>query len=1054
MENAPGSTGREERHGPQFCDLGDDAWCLEVLLDVLAVAVHLPLRFVSLQHYERACAPDRPLGRSISTRFGNRGRFEAELASLTGDVAAGCRRLRTEPGWSELCKEIFTCGGLLVSNTGPFWTVLRGINSFARWDLLWALHQGLRGVTAEAAGPMHLALPRPFSEDFVVTGARYPNAAGWLIAGPVWSWKNGCCDEPGTAGTREATVARIEAAMAEEIQAHQDAVRRSDRSATETEPAGFFSVERLRRNVIDRPSILAGEVGRRLALVRDAMAHALRLETSRCPTAAEIASVALAALHLAHERSQGPQLAADGREIWHRIMGDNAADITKAVWLATRLEPGPNRAVAHSALRVGPPLPSSAGQSAPRIVHITPQTTDPLAIGFAALTADYAQARSLYIRERMTIIRLWLRDNFARWLTTSDLPETHAFSERVDALASRIAQIFVADRCGVFRYDAEQRTLNRLGRFARDQSDEPGQRDASFRRIQEVGRTETERALSPRYMCIDTAQPVHLVESRDDARRPAGARPGSRLVVPIMVFGRPWGVVELVGMRPRQFVPSTGIWLDEVSRLLGTDLYVEGLLNDLHEMSRAVLAPNDKPQQYHEVLRHLARIFVAGSAALHLRHPRRTAHFECAAFFGRRADRPDGRLSGFDIEDKVSKAAGLLRDSRTGWLAGTLGEPPLDGAWMQRAKTQGLVEAGFRHIALIPLRNPDDRMIGCITLASREGGPFEERFRPLAEFATRYAGIAIEAINARHQKGDQSRELMAHSLKNRVDRVAGAVDSLDKLLSGLFGDTADVGRLAALLRELEGAALRNNWKAAGFDRSGRDKLNALQRALEPRSQAGFNTVLSDIRKHAPDLRHLADLLSGGESDPDNPFTTREASWAGTPTALRDTLLSCVMPVARKQGADPVVPPPHELGSEVRVRISPLVMRDILNNFSDNAFKYRSPGTPVLIRFRWIRGRPAELEFRNLAPRLTTEELEQLGTPGFRGAHARVRSDDGQGRGLTTNMQLAKRWRMQVVHRQEEREGSQEVWHSFGIEIPADMIFEDPTEHLGEKGRRS
>jgi hypothetical protein len=88
-----------------------------------------------------------------------------------------------------------------------------------------------------------------------------------------------------------------------------------------------------------------------------------------------------------------------------------------------------------------------------------------------------------------------------------------------------------------------------------------------------------------------------------------------------------------------------------------------------------------------------------------------------------------------------------------------------------------------------------------------------------------------------------------------------------------------------------------------------------------------------------------------------------------------------------------------------------------------------------------------LEFRNLAPRLTDDEIAQIGTAVFRSAYARSRSgDDGQGKGLISNRRLAERWKMKMVYRAEQTAGLN-VWHVFGLEIPGDIIFEDAVQRI-------
>ena len=1015
-----------------------DPWIFEILLDTLAVALHLPLRLVITPRFDRACDQNQPLGKAIAKGFGDHQTYLDKLREITSDACEGLRVVASNSAWAEVEKESERIRAVITSNSDPFWTIMRGLHPFSLWEECWVLAN--HPVGTETVTHM----PPPFGADFIVCKVTTPKFGLRLVAGPVWNWVAGSCAEPGVAPYGGVAVDRILRAFDEHIRRHIDDLDDGKGKV------GIFSAERLSRNVMGRPPMLTADVRRRARIAACALDHALSVETDTAPMVAQLVSVAMAALHLAERHEAAPERFFPGAEIWHRLETGCEEGSGAPAWLRTTLRKEGGRTSAGSSMLLAGQAPSADVDA--RVFHSDADSIDPDELALSHLMVDYAIGRSAYIRERMMIIRLWSRDNFALWLTTSNLPKLPEYTERVDALATRIADVFVADRCGIFRYDAERRSLDRLGRFSRDQNNEGPARTASYDNIREAGSHPERRAASPRYQAIDEARTIHLTQSRDNDNRPGYRRPGSRLVVPIVVFGRPWGAIELVGLRSNQFLPSTEQWLDEFSRLIGQDLYVEGILNDLHEISRLVL--NDKPKldQFRDVLRRLARIFVAGSGTLYLRHPRRTSEYVSSAFFGRPGDLSGDKLSGFNISDGVSKAATILRGETNVWIAGEIGKPPFDGEWAKRPKTEALTAERYRFVAMMPLRNGADQVIGCITLAAREGHPFEKRFRPLADFATRYAGVAIEAIALKHQPDESDRELMAHSLKTRVDRVMGSAETLRVLLNSFFGDAGDSARVGTLLRDIELEAGRHRWNIDGSDRHGKGLLRGLQNAFDVTGHAGFATVLADLHLHTSDLRRTAAFLSGSVPNEENPFETTEAQWSGTPTALRDCLLNSVMAVARKRRVEVLVPPPQELGPEIRIRVSPLVIGDIINNFSDNALKYSAPGASVSIRFRRS-GSMTSLEFRNLAPPLTEDEVAQIGRVEFRSSYARSRSGhDGQGKGLISNRKLAERWEMKISYRAEKTgaEASVNVWHIFGLEIPSNIIFEDAVERLSER----
>ena len=116
-----------------------DPWVIEVLLDTLAVALHLPLRLVNAPRLEAAYDRQAPLGRLITEHFGGLAGFRNEAAALVTDARSGLDKIREEPAWDKVGEALSKTRAILTSNSDPFWTVMRGLQYLGDWDFFWLL---------------------------------------------------------------------------------------------------------------------------------------------------------------------------------------------------------------------------------------------------------------------------------------------------------------------------------------------------------------------------------------------------------------------------------------------------------------------------------------------------------------------------------------------------------------------------------------------------------------------------------------------------------------------------------------------------------------------------------------------------------------------------------------------------------------------------------------------------------------------------------------------------------------------------------------------------
>jgi heavy metal sensor kinase len=98
---------------------------------------------------------------------------------------------------------------------------------------------------------------------------------------------------------------------------------------------------------------------------------------------------------------------------------------------------------------------------------------------------------------------------------------------------------------------------------------------------------------------------------------------------------------------------------------------------------------------------------------------------------------------------------------------------------------------------------------------------------------------------------------------------------------------------------------------------------------------------------------------------------------------------------------------HEVegGRSLNVVVQPILLGELLNLLLDNACKFSSPGTPIVVRVRDLEER-IELSVEDRGPGIAPADLPHLFTPFFRSPDARRRGIEGIGLGLAIVRRIA------------------------------------------------
>ena len=218
---------------------------------------------------------------------------------------------------------------------------------------------------------------------------------------------------------------------------------------------------------------------------------------------------------------------------------------------------------------------------------------------FRDFQAQADDRHSQGILYRFMLMRHWLNDRFARLNSLyDDRPDSEAQDNLAD-MCGWLLRLFDADFAAIYNV-VPGGALKEVVRASREtaESVEASRLNSEFMdtlaRPDHVARRR--EAVCYRVFAERATESVKDWNGDSDGQGMAGdfsgmARlPRSALGAPIIVFGKSWGVIELIGFLPNQFDRVAAMWLEEASQLVGDALFQTWVLKQTTQANLAVLA--------------------------------------------------------------------------------------------------------------------------------------------------------------------------------------------------------------------------------------------------------------------------------------------------------------------------------------------------------------------------------------------------------------------------------------------------------------------------------
>lgn len=616
------------------------------------------------------------------------------------------------------------------------------------------------------------------------------------------------------------------------------------------------------------------------------------------------------------------------------------------------------------------------------------------------LEHSFAQFQSGFAKQRITNVRNRLNNKFGvvsapfvRPEGGTNNPEEENPEEKIrqlyGAVAQEVGRIFSADITVIFLYDSTEDLLVPKGlSYAPEKSGytyEGPSREALKELMDSAGRNSDLRRQSVCYRAFDERRSIFIRSCTHDNKindpseeRVLSGEGGSELrsvmAVPITVYGRPIGLMEIGGRKPYRFRhQNLDLAQTLCTTLVGTLLHLKEVLSGLARLSRQVLFEGPDDKNYEIMLSELARMFLAKASALYM--PTENAdEYRMVKWFNRLDldELPDKEKNSI-IRNKKTKDSPVQEALTTPKAPFTDRHIPTqmdkNPKWPSQAVgRKGLVEE-FDWVVVIPVREIGEKRLLCGVSLYYKKNVFASLDCPLSgawehtvKFISYQIALLVTAIQRRQQLGADLREYLTHELKQRVDGVEQRVDDI-------------LGVVASHIPP-------NVWKGLEVKRN---DLAAYRREFL-RLMGSYDRVDFDkLVDGGPS--HIFRLLTGHD-DKGLPQEPKQIE-------LRGFLNGIAHPELTKHG----IRWHNSCPKEVSLVVNESALKTIFQNLLNNAGKYSTQGSTVVTEIvAWPKGKSVEIHISNIAECLQEDEEYSIFLEGYRGSNVGSRKS-GRGRGL-------------------------------------------------------
>ena len=597
--------------------------------------------------------------------------------------------------------------------------------------------------------------------------------------------------------------------------------------------------------------------------------------------------------------------------------------------------------------------------------------------------------------ERLFVLRDWINDWFGIFSSNSN----EHLSNVAGKLAFHITRFMQADITTLYRYDCSDETLDLLNLYHHTGNKRELWQELEPAHMKKAGKDPEKREQSICYRAVDQLE-TQFCGFFDPTGKRSPLRAGETLLLPpdgleshcsgiaapLLVYGRVWGIVEVLGDRFYQFCVSDKRLLNEVTSVLSSFFYYHWFLKKLYDLNKIVIPDDSKPEvskpdldsdkKYNDLCKCLAELFLSYGAALWV-FDEQMKGYRCRGVY----NRTDSQLGKEVINPKDDKSViGYMlqqkrQNSKFVWWQGSMDTEPLNDIWQKKQRNNLLVKAGIRSLCSIPVRLQEhDKELAVIILYNKTTECYDERWENLVSFVAQEVALLLQALQAQARWEDENRSFITHELKSGVTMISDRVREIDDWYR------QHVWRWA-----------RNLTIAEELDR--------------------LSILVKDTVIHAAGLQETVKLL--GQEDfktyfrpTDNPIVKKarklfQRERYPSFLNLRDQFNHVFRSEWNKQ-KHKALATNYRASCEPSVRIHQLNLIHILTNLMENAIKYSLPNQSIEAKVN-CSPHGVELEICNWGRPLAKGEKDHIFQDGYRGHNAVDINGEGKGLFLVRNI---------------------------------------------------
>lgn len=667
----------------------------------------------------------------------------------------------------------------------------------------------------------------------------------------------------------------------------------------------------------------------------------------------------------------------------------------------------------------------------------------PLDITLSRTLDDIHTQRHSHFLEHFLIVRTDLNDQFGLFTRArqhkreeQELGSIH--DPRIDFSAARLAQhvasILNADICAMYRYNHSTQVLNVLGHY-HSQNDEEWlslhqQKMAAVANYAERYESICYRAIDSdtQRVCyeFDPVTKVAYPENeillipgdRNDVLEAMPKSGRSAIATPLTVFGKPWGILELIGLYPGQFAAFNHAIVAELAGVIAPIFYNQFMIESLRRLNQIFSLSKSIEEKFASVCVETSELLLCAGASIWMSDPSRPENLVCLGLYTHSIN--DGhisrRISNERLIARVQKDSfGAFLESGAKWIQSSL---DYDGLHSQELKSR-LKAGGIGSVCTIKIPKQTERgRYGVIFLYNRNSQIYDDRWEEIFAFYGKHLSILASALLIQEGWERRGRNIIGHEIKLHANLMSSLIDSACRLvkLSLARSRSFNSNDNRHILTEEDARKLEHILHDSYHAKNNLDSTlafltsDALREVMWSEEEPAVTMAEIYMRQRPLEELNLRRQMS------------QVMRLSSKPRHIRSSAI----------GVSHYLP---------RILMHKANLMTILHNIFSNAFKYSASGTEVLIS-AVLKPGGIELNISNRGLRLKSGEKNRLFTMNFRGEEARSRDIEGTGRGLFIARSVARLYGINIRH-QERILHDNDVYsdHIFTITIPKRLLKE-------------